>query len=61
MSKTFLFIQKNGSAVITLSAGNLTEAENELADIVKDADEFEVEDEDGEDEDDDNEYSGDVE
>ena len=47
--KTFIFIQKNGSAVITLSAPSYDEALNELAEIVKDPEGFSVEDEDGED------------
>jgi hypothetical protein len=49
--KTFLFLQKNGSAIITLSAENIDGANQELAEIVKDPSEFQCEDEDGEDED----------
>jgi len=46
--KTFLFIQRNGDAIITLSAPTFEEAEESLALIVKDPTEFRVEDEEGE-------------
>lgn len=48
--KTFLFYHKNSSAVLTLSANNFDEAEEVLADVVKDIDAWRCEDEDGEDE-----------
>ena len=38
--KTYLFVQKNGSASITLSANNKKEAKKELAEIVKDVEAF---------------------
>ena len=49
--KTFIFIQKNGNATITLSAANLTEALHDLHDIVISTIEWRVENEEGEDED----------
>ena len=48
--KTFVFIQKNSSVIVTLSAKNLKEAEKELFDTVKYDYGWYVEDEDGEEE-----------
>lgn len=41
--RTYIFAQKNGSAIITLSADNMKEARKELAEIVKNPDEFRFE------------------
>ena len=49
-TKTFLFIEKNGSGIITLSAKDYDEAEEELKEKVKYQDEWRCENEDGEDE-----------
>lgn len=49
--KTFIFCQKNSSAILTLSAPNFDEAEALLAEEVKDVYGWRVNDEDGEDED----------
>jgi hypothetical protein len=49
--KTFIFIHKNSSAIVTLSAPTYKEAEAELFELVKDNYGWRVEDEDGEDED----------
>ena len=46
--KTFIFIQKNSSVIVTLSAPNFEEAEKVLFDTVKDNYGWRVEDEDGE-------------
>jgi len=46
--KTFIFIQKNGSGTLTLSAPNYDEAIEVLNDTVKDSMDWRVEDEDGE-------------
>ena len=48
--KTFIFIQTNGSAVVTLSAEDLADAQEELKDIVIMPEGFHVEKEEGEDE-----------
>ncbi len=44
--KTFRFINKNSSAILTLSAPNFEDAEQELFSLVK-TDDWYVEDEDG--------------
>jgi len=49
--KTFLFVEKNGSGTLTVSAPDYDEAEKELAERVKFPKEWRCEDEDGEDED----------
>lgn len=49
--KTFHFCQKNSSVIVTLSATDFEEAEQELFNTVKDDYGWRVEDEDGEDED----------
>lgn len=46
--KKFLFLQKNGSGILTLSAPNYIEANNQLIELVKDIREWECDDEDGE-------------
>jgi len=50
--KTFIFIQQNGSAVITLSADNFEDANTELVNLVgsDNFDDFRCEDEEGKDE-----------
>jgi hypothetical protein len=48
--RTFLFIEQNGNAVITLSAETYQEAEQYLAELVKEPNDFRVEDEEGEEE-----------
>lgn len=47
--KTFLFIEKNGSGVLTLSADNYEEADKTLGEKVKFPLEWRCEDEEGED------------
>lgn len=47
---TYIFVQKNGSAVITLSASNLTEAKEELKEIVIEPEAFRFEESDSEEE-----------
>lgn len=49
--RTFIFVQKNGSGVITLSAPSFEEAHFELIQIVKHPTDWRVEDEEGEEED----------
>ncbi len=52
--KTYLYCEDNGSATLILSARNQEEADENLAELVKDTDEWRfdgVEDEDDEDED----------
>lgn len=49
----YIFTQKNGSAVVTVTAKNQGQAWDELADIVKDENQFCLEDEPDEDDDDD--------
>lgn len=46
--KTFIFTQKCGDAVITLSATDFEDAQTILNELVKDTGEWRVEDEDGE-------------
>ncbi len=46
--KTFTFVHKQSSVVITLSATDFHEAENQLEQVVKDTWEFRVENEEGE-------------
>ena len=41
--KTFVFIEKNGSAIVTLSADNEAEANDSLAEIVKQPEGFRLE------------------
>ena len=50
--RTFIFIEKNGDAVITLSAYDFEDALETLIGIVRNADDFYAENEDGESEDD---------
>lgn len=45
---TFIFIQKNGNAVITLSAPTYDEAIKGMEELVRFPDDFQVEDENGE-------------
>jgi len=50
--KTFIFIEKNGSAVITLSAESYVEVEKELRDLLNysQSDDFRCDNEEGKDE-----------
>ena len=48
--KTYIFIEKNGNCVITTSADDFSEAEDKLAEVVKDTWQWRVENEEGEDE-----------
>lgn len=49
--RTFIFYQKNSSAILTLSANTFEEAEEELKEIVKSTYGWRVEDEKGEEKD----------
>ena len=51
--RVFTFYQKNSSAILTLSADTLEEAEKELKEIVEDDYGWRVDDEEGEDPDED--------
>lgn len=46
--KTFTFISKSTSAIVTLSAEDFFDAENQLEQVVKDTWEFRVDNEEGE-------------
>lgn len=50
MNKTFIYYEKNGSASITVSAQDESEADQTLSEIVKDPEAFRLEEVMGEDE-----------
>lgn len=50
MNKTFIYYEKNGSATITVSAQDESEADQTLSEIVKDPETFRLEEVMGEDE-----------
>lgn len=47
-ARIYVFIHKNSSAVLTLTAVNFTDAEENLHDLVEDSESWRVDDEEGE-------------